>query len=233
MRNKVQNIAKNYWALALSVMLALVGWAIKEYVFDTFYYAYAGTNIHAKVNGLLWLAQVHHEYLPNVHLNQYSSAWCSLIQLAVITVTYLSVQFGLKNKWIASVTCAYGCAAVLGIWAFTGNSANVIDSMILMVAFTVMYQLNMFNRHNALFLGLFTTGSLGNFIEGNVREYVIDYLWMLPSYSDQVHNLEDIMIWVGLFGAVVCFGIWFARVMMTCVVKINSKRAIKKATVKN
>jgi len=232
MKNKMQNIVKNYWVLAVSILLTLIGWGLKEYVAETFYYAYAGTNTHAKFTDLLHFAEVHHEYLPNVHLDKYSSAWCSLVQIISITITYVCMQFNKigdnKGKWIATVGCAYGCAVVAGIWAITGNSANVIDSMILMIAFTVMYLVNGFNRNTMIFAGLFVGGSLGNFIEGNVRGFVIDYLWFLPEYSTQVHNLEDVMIWIGLFGTIICFGVWLAKVMIAAAVKIRQKNVMRK-----
>jgi len=230
MKNSIRNIGK-CWGLFVGIILALAGWGIKEYVAENFYYAYAGTNVHAAFTDMLWFAEVHHEYLPNVHLDQYSSAWCALTQIVVITVIYALMQFVSKitvnTKIISILSCLIGVDVCLGIYAFTGNIENVFDSIILMSAITFMYNIGIFNQNNSVLVSMFVFGSLGNFIEGNVREFVIDYLWLLPKYSDQVHNLEDMMIWIGLLGCVVLFGIWLAKGMISIIRKFQNLKNVE------
>lgn len=84
--------------------------------------------------------------------------------------------------------------------------------MIIVVAIYLAYMLGVTDSNwTVACIGLFAFGSVGNFIEGNVRGFVVDYLWILPKVSDQVHNIEDIMIQVGSYGFVICIVVWIVK----------------------
>lgn len=214
---KKNSIIKNIGMMVTLISILVIGFAIKEIVFQTWYYSYSGTVKMREFGDILCLAQVRHTYLPNVHLDKYSGAWCALINIAYAFTMYLITQFNLLNKKIVTIMSIIVGSGIMGVYTVTQNYENVLDSMIIVAAIYVAYMLGVTNsKWTVACIGLFAFGSIGNFIEGNVRGFVVDYLWILPKISDQVHNIEDVMIQVGSYGFVICIVVWIVKQLLKC-----------------
>ncbi len=157
------------------------------------------TQYYTVIPYVLNLANVHHVNLPDISLH-YTSAWGLVFQIMTLGTLYCISNKKYYNKRIATFIITLNTIFNLKLIAISKEISLIKDIATVLVIWG-LYMLNLFeNKWMKLFLGLYLGGSLGNFLEGNIRGYVTDMLWLLPKISDQVHNIEDMCIWIGLFG---------------------------------
>lgn len=188
-----------YMPIIIIATLMMVGILFKELVY---WYMPIGTIGTVRVNFLgdfMSLAYVKH-FTEYIYLSNIGS-WSLLIKILFTLVIFGLLIFDIRSKK-AGVISMVSSLLILGIIGTLGCPLeDVIISTIAIIFIGSFYCLSKFNNTlNAILVGLAGGGWLGNFLEGNIRGYVIDYAWLLPKVSDQVCNLEDCMIWVGLFG---------------------------------
>lgn len=185
----------NYSVLIMMASLLLTGIAIKQAVYWNLPIDAMGTVKVDFLGDFMALAYVKH-FTDYIYLSNIGS-WSLLIKIVFSMTILMLAVFNIRSRKTGLILMG---SSLLGLVVVAILGGNVVADTIAVLALGVIYISGLLDRTSTTFLGLCAGGWLGNFIEGNIRGYVIDYAWLFPTISNQSHNLEDMMIWVGLFG---------------------------------
>lgn len=139
-------------------------------------------------------------YLKHINLDylKISSADGFGLLVKIIFMTFIfAMQVIKENKDVKACAVGFIISAIAIITAATMGDPNWCSDLLAITLVAVLYCTGT-SKISTYTVGLCAGGLWGNFLEGNIRGYVIDYLWFVPNLDNQVYNLEDIMIYVSV-----------------------------------